>query len=379
MTGIRVLIVDDSVVVRRVLTELLSSDPELEVVGAAPNGRAGLEKANQLDPDVVILDVEMPELDGIQTLRELRRTNRRAAVIMFSTLTERGAAATLEALAAGASDYVTKPAGAAGLAEASARLRTELIPRIKHLARRRPPAGREAAAGSPVPPARPPIVGAAATRPAGSLPRRSADKVEVVAIGVSTGGPNALAELLPALPAGFPVPVLVVQHMPPTFTRLLAERLDRVSSLAVCEAETGMPIKPGHVYVAPGDHHLVVERTGGSVVTRINQDPPENSCRPSVDVLFRSVAEVYGAHALGVVMTGMGQDGLRGSQVLVERGAMVLAQDEATSVVWGMPGYVVRAGVADAVLPLGALAGEIVKRVLRTTPAVVAGAGGTRR
>ncbi len=374
MPPIRILVVDDSVVVRRVLSDLLSSDPDLEVVGVAANGRAGLQKLAQLDPDVVILDIEMPELDGIQTLRELRRTNRRVPVIMFSTLTERGASATLEALAAGASDYVTKPTNTGGLADASERLRAELIPRVKHLARPRraatPGQGHSA-------PARPVPAPQAVTvrRPPATTPSRP----EVVAVGVSTGGPNALADLLPALPAGLPVPVLVVQHMPPTFTRLLAERLDRVSALTVREAEAGMPLQPGHVYVAPGDHHLVVERAGATVVTRITQDPPENSCRPAVDVLFRSVADVYGAHALGVVMTGMGQDGLRGSQVLVERGARVLAQDEATSVVWGMPGYVARAGLADAVLPLGALAGEIVKRVARTAPPVAAGAGGTRR
>lgn len=386
------LVVDDSVVVRRVLTDLLNSDPDIEVCGSAANGRLALQKLNQVNPDLVMLDIEMPELDGIGTLRELRKTNRRLPVIMCSTLTERGASATLEALSAGASDYVTKPTNSSSITESVDRLRQELVPKIKHLARPSsatqeplPPLGRRSGAApaapepsprrfSGVPPQRqaPPTT---VVRPSGPAPRP-----DVLAIGVSTGGPNALAELIPALPGAMPVPVLIVQHMPATFTRLLAERLDRVSHLRVVEATAGMPVQPGTCYIAPGDHHLVVRRSGTSVLCELNQEPPENSCRPAVDVLFRSVAEVYGANVLAAVMTGMGQDGLRGAQVLVERGARVLAQDEASSVVWGMPGYVARAGLADAVLPLGALAAEITKRVSRSgAPLAPATAGGVLR
>ncbi len=192
-----------------------------------------------------------------------------------------------------------------------------------------------------------------------------------MAIGVSTGGPNALARLIPQLPAGFPVPVVIVQHMPPMFTRLLGERLNAQSPLAVREAVDGEVVQAGSVYIAPGDYHLTLQRRGTSIVTHLTQDPPENSCRPAVDPLFRSVSQIYGPRALGVVMTGMGQDGLRGSEDLVHAGSRVLAQDEASSVVWGMPGYVARAGLADRVLPLDGLAPEIVRRCARHAVAAV--------
>jgi two-component system chemotaxis response regulator CheB len=361
----RVLVVDDSVVVRRIVTDVLAEDPALEVAGVAAHGRIALAKIPQLNPDLVTLDVEMPELDGLATLKAIRARYPRLPVVMFSTLTERGAAVTMEALLAGANDYVTKPANVGSVPEAMQRIRQELIPRIHALCGREP--GRGAVNAS-----RPTSLAASNSRPA-PLTHRSRNgpttvPVEAIVVGVSTGGPNALAALLPKLPADLPVPVLVVQHMPPMFTRLLAERLDRETSLSVAEAEDGAPVTPGRVLIAPGDRHLVVRRRGTMIVAGLDDGPPENSCRPAVDVLFRSAAAVYGRHVLAVVMTGMGSDGARGSEHVRAAGGGVLVQDEATSVVWGMPGAVVRLGLADEVLALDQLPTAIVRRVAATRP-----------
>ena len=349
----RVLIVDDSTVIRRLLSEALAGDPAIEVVGTAANGRIALAKVPQVNPDLVTLDVEMPELDGLATLRELRKTYPRLPVIMFSTLTDKGAVATLNALAAGASDYVTKPANVGSVTAGLQKVRDELIPKIRALCRL------DETATPPTPRPKSPAFSPPASGPAAG----PAPPVEVVALGVSTGGPNALTELFRALPGDLPVPVLIVQHMPPVFTRYLAERLDAVSPLTVREAQAGDLIHPGGAWLAPGNYHMVVVRTGQGVAVQLHQGPPENSCRPAVDVLFRSVAEVYGAGALGVVLTGMGQDGLRGSEAIRHAGGRVLAQDQATSVVWGMPGAVAQAGLAERILPLEQIAGEIVRRV----------------
>jgi two-component system, chemotaxis family, protein-glutamate methylesterase/glutaminase len=357
MKRIRVLIVDDAVVVRRMVSDVLAADPGIEVVGTAANGRIALQKITQVNPDILTLDVEMPEMDGLQTLKALRETYRDLPVIMFSTLTERGGTATLTALSLGATDYVTKPANVGSVALAQQRIKDELIPKIKALCGRSEPVALPPR--PPTPPA--PLRAAAAT---------GSTTPEIVCIGVSTGGPNALAKLMPRLPANLPVPIVVVQHMPPMFTRLLGERLNTQSAIAVAEATDGQVLLPGHAYIAPGDFHLVVQRKNGAVVTALNQAPQENSCRPAVDPLFRSVSEVYGARALGIVMTGMGQDGLRGCEDLTRVGARVVVQDEASSVVWGMPGFVARAGLADRVLPLDEIAGEIIRRCAR--PAAVA-------
>jgi len=357
MPRIRVLIVDDSVVIRRLLTDCLAGDPDIEVAGTAASGRIGLAKITQVNPDVVTLDMEMPEMDGIQTLIELRKQYPKLPVIMFSTLTERGAASTLDALTHGASDYVTKPANVGSVQTALQRVREQLIPKIKALCPRHMP--------EPPPPRvreRTPVASAAPGAPAKIAPARSAvpRDIELVTIGVSTGGPNALAAVMAALPAELRVPIVVVQHMPPMFTKLLADRLSAGSPLTIREAAGGETLAPGQVWIAPGDHHMVVARTAAGVKLKLNQGPPENSCRPAVDVLFRSVAEIYGPSAAAVVLTGMGQDGLIGASWIKERGGTVLAQDEASSVVWGMPGYVVRAGLADRVLPLGEVAPAIV-------------------
>ena len=354
MSKIRVLIVDDSVVIRRLVSNVLSGDPGIEVVGIAANGRIALRKIPEVNPDLVTLDIEMPEMDGLETLGAIRKTNPRLPVIMFSTLTERGAAVTLDALSMGASDYVTKPSNVGSIPAGMQRIREELIPKIKALCLRGaaletdrpPPAPKSRAVRLPAKPTAP------AYRP-----------VDIVAIGVSTGGPNALAVLLPKLPGDLPVPVVIVQHMPPIFTRLLADRLAAISPLEVNEGVAGRVLKPGCAWVAPGGYHLLLERGANAVRLKMNQEPPENSCRPAVDVLFRSVAEIYRSGTLAVVLTGMGQDGLRGCEQIREVGGQVLVQDEASCVVWGMPGFVAKAGLADKTLPLDQLGDEVVRRV----------------
>jgi two-component system chemotaxis response regulator CheB len=354
MAKLRVLIVDDAVVVRRMLADVLAEDPGMEVAGAAANGQIALAKLAQLNPDVVILDVEMPELDGLQTVKAIRQIRPTLPVIMFSTLTERGAQATFEALSLGASDYVTKPANVGSIVIARQRVRDELIPRIRALCPG--PAGpRRPAAGRAVVPSVPAIV------PSASV----SGEVDVVAIAVSTGGPNALAAILPRLPKTLPVPVVIVQHMPPLFTRFLADRLNGQCQITVEEGRPGAVLAPATAVIAPGDWHMTVERTATGVVVRTHQGPPENSCRPAADVLFRSVAAAFGRRVLAVVLTGMGQDGLRGCEQIHQAGGQIVAQDEATSVVWGMPGFVAQSGLASRVLPLDQIAPEIVRRAGR--------------
>lgn len=345
MLPVRVLVVDDSVVVRKLLCEALASSTEVQLAGTASSGAIALAKIPQLNPDVITLDIEMPGLNGIQTLTQIRKLYPKLPVIMFSTLTERGAAITLEALSLGASDYMTKPSNSESLTEAMEQVRRELLAKIVSLASRSRP-------------------GPASSPPISADKRKSrCQRIEILAIGTSTGGPNALAEVVPRLPEDFPVPVVLVQHMPPLFTRLLADRLNSQSPLLVQEAEAGKTLEPGQVWIARGDYHMTVARKGTGVVLNLNQEPPENSCRPAVDVLFRSVAQVYGQSVLGVVMTGMGSDGARGAAHIREAGGEILVQDEASSVVWGMPGAVVSAGVADKICPLPEISLEIVRRV----------------
>lgn len=420
---IRVLLVDDSAVVRRLVRGALDTDPEIEVVAEAANGQEALLRLRECDPDAVVCDVEMPVMSGIETVQAIRRQSGSLPVVMFASPNRASAHVTLEALHAGASDFVTKPTVAAGTAMAAVMeaLCIELGGKIKGLLRgpgdlsavaraavryapqpapeaptpparpavtveppsappslQPPPTRAVVTVEAPTPVARPAVVRpppaarAADPRPGSrthqevvrlAVPQRPrSGRCEAVLIGISTGGPNALAELVPRLPADLPAPVLVVQHMPPVFTRLLAERLSTRSQLPVHEAASGDPVRPGGILLAPGDHHLVVRRDGSGVVCALNRDAQENSVRPAVDVLFRSAAEVWGGNVLVVIMTGMGQDGLLGAVQLHRLGASVLAQDEASSVVWGMPGAVVKAGIAERVLPLSQLADEIALR-----------------
>lgn len=371
MPRIRVLVVDDAVVMRKMISEALGSDAQLEVVGTAANGKIALQKIPQVNPDILTMDIEMPEMDGIQTVRELRKTYPKLPVIMFSTLTLKGAESTFEALDAGATDYVTKPSNVGNIAEGLERLKNELIPKIKTHCRHIPPP--------------PPAVGAPAATPSGSAsavpasagtrfvaktspaPARATPPA-VLCIGCSTGGPNALAAVFKDITRPLPVPVVIVQHMPPLFTQMLAERLGKGSPLKFHEGQEGQLVEAGNVYIAPGGRHMEVRRDGAVVRLHLHDGPPENSCRPAVDVLFRSVSNVYGGATLALIMTGMGQDGLHGCTVLRERGATILDQDEATSVVWGMPGYVAEAGLAHQILPLQEIAGALLRLLPASRP-----------
>jgi two-component system chemotaxis response regulator CheB len=371
----RVLVVDDSVVIRRLVTDALSREAAIDVVGVAANGRIAQAKVAQLAPDVITMDVEMPEMDGIEAVRALRAAGHTQPIIMFSTLTERGAHATLDALAAGATDYVTKPANVGSVQQSLEQVARELVPRILALsAARRGPAARTGAA-RPAGGAAPAASSTAAPAGAGARVRLAAAPtprpVRLVVLGSSTGGPEALSRVITALPP-LSVPVAVVQHMPPVFTRQLAQRLDRLGPWSVAEAGNGDTLRPGHVYVAPGDHHLEVRRAGPSLVTHLTQAPPENFCRPAVDVLFRSAVAAVGGDLLAVVLTGMGADGRAGAERIVGAGGTVVVQDEPSSVVWGMPGAVATAGWAHRVVPLAEMAmtiGRTVEDARRTSVA----------
>ena len=367
MAKIRLLVVDDSEIVRKVIKDAFQNDPNLEVGGVAPNGAIALTLLSEIQPDLVILDVEMPEMGGLEVLTEIRKRDSKLPVIMLSTLTSLGARATLEAMVLGANAYVTKPANLLNLRDAQTRLINELTLKIKLFNK-----GGSSAPASAAPPVKrtlpapavPPAPFAAPPRPARfSAPPANHARVDVVVIGTSMGGPDALSKLMPMLPTDLPVPILVVQHMPPVFTKSLATQLNFKSAISVAEATGGERVTPGEVRIAPGDFHLTVLPQKGYYILETNQLPPENSCRPAVDVLFRSVAKFFGPNVLAVVLTGMGQDGLIGCEMIRAAGGQVLAQDEATSVVWGMPGAVSRAGLAHANFPIDQMAAEIVKRV----------------
>jgi len=364
----RILIVDDSAVMRSLLRSVVCAEADLEVAGTAADGESALRTIETVRPDLILLDVEMPVMDGLVTLKQLRARGSKMPVIMCSSLTQRGAKVTIEALAGGASDYVTKPAGQSGREAATRALSQELIPKIHALTSEVQPQPVFAGMPGAVLPglARAPLMLPAASafkaQPVSSVPA-------VLAIGVSTGGPAALDVLLPQLPASFPLPVAIVQHMPELFTRLFAERLDGRCGLRVREAAEGDPMRAGTIYIARGNWHMEVlaaSRAGQPPTLHLNQGPLENHCRPAVDALFRSLAAVYGSGVLALVLTGMGSDGLAGSRMIREQGGSVLAQDQATSTVWGMPGAVTNAGLAHSVLPLSAIAPEILRIVSRT-------------
>ncbi len=346
MRPVRILIVDDSAVARKLLNDLLASDPETVVAGSAGDGRQALLRIRDLKPDLVTLDIDMPGMDGLEALVEIRKLYPKLPVIMVSTLTERGAMVTLDALARGASDYVAKPSPSETPERSHERVRKELIRKIKSLCAERTPQPQ-------------PQPGPAFTRLSG----RPQPRIDVIAIGTSTGGPGALSELIPQLPADLPVPIVIVQHMPPLFTRLLAERLNAIAPLEVREGKEGEKLRRGQVWIAPGDFHMTVARKGTDFLLGLNRNPEENSCRPAVDVLFRSVAQTYGANVLAVVLTGMGSDGTQGAAAVREAGGEVIVQDEESSVVWGMPGKVVAASLADHIFPLSGIAPEVVRRV----------------
>jgi two-component system chemotaxis response regulator CheB len=333
MQRIRVLVVDDSAVICKIISDCFKSDPEIEICATAHSGLAALERFNECKPDVVTLDIEMPEMDGLETLRRIRATDTRTPVIMFSKFTSDGAVATLEALEIGANDFVAKPYTRDGAVTARQQVKSQLAVRIRSLGRAARGSGTTLHSANQAPSA------LSAPRP-----------VDAVGIAVSTGGPKVLLQIVQHLLPELRVPIFITQHMPPVFTGLLAERLSSRGPLPAQEAGDGLAVSGGNIYIAPGDHHLEVERRGDGIVTRIHQGPHENSCRPSADVMFRSLAKTFGPNVLAIVMTGMGNDGKKGCEHLKAVGAGVIAQDQDSSIVWGMPRAVVTAGIADEVL-----------------------------
>ncbi len=348
MSQIRVLIVDDAAAVRQLVKQALADSSEISVVGTAVNGRDGLQKIAELQADVVLLDVEMPEMDGLATLNEIRGRYPDVIVIMVSSYTLDGAAVTVEALARGAADYLTKPQLSGGVDAAVEYIRENLIPKIMALCS----AAVAEEDGTTI-----------TTVPDDPAIAPASRRVDIVAIGTSVGGPAALSAILPQLPADFPVPIVIVQHMPPEFTTLLSESLAAKCRIQVAEGQSRQIIRPGTAVIAPGDYHMVVEEKRNSVVVGTNQNPHVHSCRPAVDELFASVAAVYGSGTLALVLTGMGQDGANGCQRIHDAGGRIWVQDEASSVVWGMPGAVARSGLANEVLGLNEISDKLIRTV----------------
>ncbi len=351
---IRVLIVDDSALVRKILTELLNSDPGIEVVGAAADAFIAREKIKSLNPDVLTLDVEMPKMDGVTFLRNLMRL-RPMPVVMVSSLTDHGAEVTLDALSVGAVDYLPKPK--VDLAATLGDYRDELIEKIRAAAGARVRAY-DGRADAPAPQVAKALTADAVLQKAAPMNYRTTDRL--IAIGASTGGTEAIKDVLVDMPPDAPG-IVIAQHIPKAFSTPFAERMNRCCQMTVCEAEDGQQIRPGHVYIAPGDRHLVIVRSGARWICRLDDGPPVNRHKPSVDVLMRSVAQQAGHNAIGVMLTGMGKDGALGLKEMHEAGSPTIAQDEATSVVWGMPGSAVEVGAVDHVLPLPRIADRILK------------------
>lgn len=362
---IRVMIVDDSAVVRGLTKRLLESDSEIEVVASVGNGEHAVRAVGQHDIDVVVLDIEMPTMDGITALPLLLEANPKIRIIMSSTLTTRNAEISLKALRLGAADYIPKPSSASELSSGE-EFRKSLLEKVHVL-------GASAHRAQGKPSKGPAVVGGTAARkpvatPSAEISLRAAGRLEpdILAIGSSTGGPQALFEVFKDFPARWNLPIVITQHMPATFTKILADHLSTVSKRPCIEAKGGELITNGHIYVAPGDYHMLLERKGTQVVTQLNQGPQENFCRPAVDPMMRSVVKVYGARTLALILTGMGKDGLKGCEAVVAAGGTVIAQDEDSSVVWGMPGAVATHGVCSAVLPLDKITSHITNFRTRT-------------
>ena len=354
---IRVMVVDDSAIVRGFIARILESDPGIAVVATCANGQTAVQQAGRTALDVIILDVEMPVMDGLTAVPLLLAANPHARIVMASTLTQRNANVSLEALSRGATDYIPKPStsGISGNTD----FRRDLLAKVHALGR-----SRTRGSGSPAPAVsslqpRPTAVAKPAAGTPIQLRRATPGQPQIIVVGSSTGGPQALMTFLAALPAAVKVPVLVAQHMPATFTAILAQHIARASGRPCAEAVHGASLAPGSVTVAPGDYHMEIARSGTALVARLNQAQPENFCRPSVNPLFRSAASLFGATACAVMLTGMGHDGLEGTRELAAAGAPVIAQDEQTSIVWGMPGAVAAAGLCSAVVPLHSIAGTV--------------------
>ncbi len=363
---VRVMIVDDGLVIRGMLTRILEAEGDFSVVASAGDGQRALAALKRTPVDVVILDIEMPVMDGMTALPQIVATYPNVKVVMASTLTERNAEISLEALHKGASDYITKP-GSSGALNNAEEFKRELVSKVRAL-------GGKPAASAAAQSGRKPFRASSSV-----LPHQDASiklrperlfRPDVIAIGSSTGGPQALVKVIEDL-GKVEQPILITQHMPPTFTRILAQHLNRAGEMPCKEAEEGDLVEPGHIYLAPGDRHMLVVRDGMKLKIKINDGPPENYCRPSVDPMLRSIVAVYGARILTVMLTGMGSDGAKGSVGVVEAGGQVIAQDEATSIVWGMPGDVAKEGLCSAIVPLNAVGSKI--KDYAGTPASIRG------
>jgi len=358
---VKVLVVDDTVVYRKIVSDVLAELPGVEVVGTAYNGKSAMMKVNSLKPDLLTLDIEMPEMNGIEVLQRLQAEAPGVGAIMLSTLTQQGGAMTMRALELGAFDFIPKPQSGT-MAENRVAVKEALSPMIKAFIRSREIRARLSSLAKSAPIVRPRvqrIISAARS----SIAR--AEKSSIIAIGISTGGPNALAQMLPRLPENIGVPIVIVQHMPPLFTQSLANSLNNKCAIAVREATNGEPLLPNVAYVAPGGKQMkiVAGADGQQRVVKITDDPPVNNCKPSVDYLFDSVASHYVGRATGVIMTGMGSDGTKGLSLMKRNGATIIAQDEASCVVFGMPKEPIESGIADVVAPLDMIASEILKTV----------------
>lgn len=337
---IKVLLVDDSAVIRGLMTQAINLDAEVEVVGSAMHGLQALTWLQKHQADVIVLDVEMPVMDGISCLKQLKQDYPEIPVIMASSLTLAGAEVTLQALDLGAAGCVPKPV-ATNATEAISQVAQDLVPLIKALVGEKKKLS---------------------TKDRSVFVKTSQKPIKapmVLVIGSSTGGPNALKEVLSAIPESFTLPILIAQHMPPLFTKSLAEHIGREAKRPSAEAVDGEIIERNHIYVAPGDYHMTIDKQDDRMVIRLNQDAPEHYCRPSVNPLYRSAAKWYGSSVLAVMLTGMGDDGIEGAQTIVDRKGYIIAQDEQSSVVWGMPGAIVNAGLANQVLPLSNIASEL--------------------
>ena len=364
MAPIKALVVDDTIVYRKIVGDVLREMPGVEVIGTANNGKIALSKIRSLKPDLITLDIEMPEVNGIEVLQELRDMEKPPLVIMLSTLTQKGSEMTIKALELGAFDFLPKPEDGK-MADNMLKVKQAMEPVIRLIKRRGALREERRTPHTPAPKTRPATPGSAPARVYTPQPAGSRSKSEIVGIGISTGGPNALTRMIPMLPANFKAPILIVQHMPPMFTASLANSLNNKSKLEVKEAKDGDVVAPGVVLIAPGGKQMKIV-AGADGLTRkikITDDPPENSCKPSVDYLFRSIAHHYVGRATGVIMTGMGSDGSKGLAEMKKNGSFVIAQDEASCTVFGMPKEPIETGLANIIAPLDKIAEEIVKSV----------------
>lgn len=358
---VRVLVVDDSAFMRKAITMMLESDPQIKVIGSARDGAEGVEKVQLLKPDLVTMDVEMPRMDGLTALKLIMQ-KQPTPVMMISSITTDGARATLDALELGAVDFIPKQMSYVSLDIVN--IRDELLRKIKDICRRKSilmaqfrrqkfleAAGKKEASGKAG-------AGKSLVAPVRRIRKRT-HPISLISIGVSTGGPPALQKVIPRLPRNLPVGIVIAQHMPPAFTKSLAERLDGLSQVSVREAVDGEPVLPGNVLIAPGGEHLTVKKIGSRVSVKVSKFPTNTLYHPCVDILFHSVAESFGRTSMGIVLTGMGSNGLRGMTAMKAQGAVCMAQDADTSVVWGMPKAVVEAGLVDHVAPIDRIADEL--------------------